>query len=112
MWLETGHDAASPSMASRAMFGHPRCTNAEDCIGMPEDRLVRHLMGDGGWPGGLYCDCCWKSCLDNRVTASWRWEPDAAQSWLDKGLNEEREEKEREEREVIQMPRPTSSPFS
>jgi len=39
--------------------GHPECTSADDCIGTPEDRLMRHLHN--GKAGDLYCEPCWES---------------------------------------------------
>ena len=44
--------------------GHPRCTNAEDCVGNPSCDVVRHYIQDdrGSYDrGDLYCVPCWRN---------------------------------------------------
>jgi hypothetical protein len=46
--------------------GHPDCTSVEDCIGVPHDRLIEHVMqgAAGDTVGDVYCESCWASFLD------------------------------------------------
>jgi hypothetical protein len=46
---------------AKASSGHPKCTSAEDCLGTPQDQLVRHILN--GTPADVYCITCWESFL-------------------------------------------------
>lgn len=51
--------AEEEALAPEPRVGHPLCTSEDDCIGVPEDCLVRHLLN--GQPGDVYCESCWES---------------------------------------------------
>jgi len=54
-------DSGSDVSGQDAPDGHPDCSQAEDCCGVPSDRLVRHVME--GVPCDIYCHSCWSSFL-------------------------------------------------
>lgn len=39
--------------------GHPRCTQADDCVGHPGSRLVQHMLERV--KGDVYCLVCWEA---------------------------------------------------
>lgn len=52
--------------------GHPECTSAEDCIGDPDERLVRHILE--GREGDVYCESCWESFREQTVDLEGIWQ--------------------------------------
>merc|ERR1711941_121655 len=64
---ESGSDIENP-------LGHPDCTSAEDCMGSPTDRLVRHILD--GADGDLYCEICWESFKETNPHLEGRFEDD------------------------------------
>jgi len=74
---EVSHDEEDPDCAGddRDRSGHPDCTSAEDCIGRPDDRLVRHILD--GMDGDIYCETCWGSFLEQNPHLEGIWEDGA-----------------------------------
>lgn len=51
---------------------HPSCTSADDCIGTPEDALVRHIHN--GEAGDIYCEQCWGSFVQRNPSLEGQYE--------------------------------------
>lgn len=59
-------EAVEAEAEADAERGHPGCTSQDDCIGSPQERLVRHVMaGEASQGAGdIYCETCWRSFLE------------------------------------------------
>eukprot|EP00931_Biecheleriopsis_adriatica_P006798 TRINITY_DN108151_c0_g1_i1.p1 TRINITY_DN108151_c0_g1~~TRINITY_DN108151_c0_g1_i1.p1 ORF type:complete len:421 (+),score=113.21 TRINITY_DN108151_c0_g1_i1:159-1265(+) len=56
-WQKGGKAKSAP-----VCKGHPKCTQAEDCIGNSTAALFQHV--DEGVPGDIYCSSCWAVFAD------------------------------------------------
>jgi len=67
---ESSFDELEPKLEGTQ---HPFCTNAEECIGQQQQRLIRHIA-DSERLGDVYCEQCWQYFVTQNERLQGIWE--------------------------------------